>query len=93
MKNVIISCVFCWYTYIATAQIVTTYFEERDAFKSMPALRQTKQQNLPEKRMPQVDVEKLLNEDQLTEGIDVPFRFGQGFEVNYTLKDGTWEEQ
>jgi len=40
-----------------------------------------------------VNVEKLLEEDQLFEGIDMPYRFGQDFEVNYTLKDGIWLEQ
>jgi len=62
--------------------LVFPYYERKDAFQSIPALRQTQHQNIPAKIMPQVNVEKLLEEDQLFEGIDMPFRFGQDFEVN-----------
>lgn len=43
--------------------------------------------------MQQVDVKKLLEEDKATEGLDIPYRFGYGFDTNYTLKDGIWEAQ
>ena len=93
MKNVILLFVFILCVFTATAQVTTTFFKEKDAFKSLPALRQSKSQTLSTKRMPQFDTEKLLREDMENEGMDIPFRFGYGFDVNYTLKDGTWEKR
>jgi len=29
-----------------------------------------------------------LEEDRYLEGLDMPFRFGHGFDVDYTIKDG-----
>ena len=74
----------------AMAQITTTYYERKDAFQMRPEL--ILNQNIPTKRMGKVDVEKLLKEDFENESKGLPFRFGWGFDVNYTLKDGTWEE-
>jgi hypothetical protein len=45
------------------------------------------------KQMPQFDARKMLEEDKELEGLDVPFRFGKGFDVDYTLKDGVWTKQ
>ncbi len=42
--------------------------------------------------MQQVDIKRLLEEDKVTEGMEVPYRFGYGFDVNYSIKDGLWEE-
>jgi len=92
MKNVISLFVFLLCAFNATAQVTATYFEGKDAFESFPALRQTSLQNIAVKRMPTVDTDKLLEEDRLTEGMDVPFRFGYGFDVNYNLNDGEWIE-
>ncbi len=79
-------------TYTITAQVTTTYFESKDAFKLFSTLRQSKSQDFLTKRMPELDTEKLLKEDEENEGLDIPYRFGYGFDVNYTLEDGTWEE-
>ena len=87
----IIYLYLCSYTIIA--QVSSTYFESKDAFKSFPELRHTKIQELTAKKMPPFDIEKLLKEDRETEGMDIPFRFGHGFDVNYTMEDGIWEEQ
>ena len=40
--------------------------------------------------MPSFDLERLKKEDKEMEGVDVPYRFGKGFEVSYTLNDGHW---
>ena len=42
--------------------------------------------------MPNFDVASMLEEDEAVKGIDVPFRFGKGFDVNYSLKDGNWDK-
>jgi len=43
--------------------------------------------------MPSVNVVKLLAEDETERGLDLPFRFGYIFNVNYNLSNsGTWTE-
>jgi len=42
--------------------------------------------------MPKFNVASLLEEDEATKGLNLPFRFGKGFDVDYTLKDGTWDK-
>ncbi|TAL69101.1 MAG: T9SS type A sorting domain-containing protein [Bacteroidetes bacterium] len=44
----------------------------------------------PEIKMPSFDVTELLKEDELLKNLDIPFRFGKGFDVNYSLADGLW---
>ena len=46
------------------------------------------------KKMSRLDVNKLMAEDrELEEGLDVPFRFGLGFDVDYSLNDGVLDTQ
>ena len=93
MKNTLLFFAFFLCAFSVTAQVTTNYFEGKDAFQSLSALRQSKSQILSAKRMPSIDIGKLLEEDRITEEIGgFPFRFGQGFDVNYTLKDGLWDE-
>ncbi len=40
--------------------------------------------------MPGFDINTLLEEDEAVKGMDVPYRFGKGFDVNYSLADGKW---
>ena len=40
--------------------------------------------------MPGFDINRLLEEDEAVKGKDVPYRFGKGFDVNYSLTDGKW---
>ena len=42
--------------------------------------------------MPSFNVKRLLKEDSLRKGLNIPFRFGKGFDVRYSLKDGKWTE-
>ena len=41
-------------------------------------------------KLPKFDIATLLAEDEAIKGLDVPFRFGKGFDVNYSLQDGYW---
>ena len=69
MKNVILSLfafVFCAIT--SSAQVHTSFFQERDAFESFPSLRLTRSDEISTKRMPPVDIEKLKQEDRENEG-------------------------
>jgi hypothetical protein len=73
-----------------SAQVYDYYFENKDAFKTFPQLQTVEGKDITVKRMQPVDVEKLLEEDRELEGLDVPFRFGYAFDVDYTLEDGRW---
>jgi hypothetical protein len=42
------------------------------------------------KTMPSFNVDSLLAEDKELEGLELPFRFGYPFDVNYGLEDGKW---
>jgi len=44
----------------------------------------------PEIIMPRFDINRLLEEDEAVKDMDVPYRFGKGFDVNYSLADGKW---
>ena len=42
--------------------------------------------------MPKFDINLLLEEEEAVKGMDVPYRFGKRFDVNYSLTDGKWTE-
>ncbi len=43
--------------------------------------------------MPSFDIDKLIAEDERNRTLDLPSRFGYGFEVNYNMQNsGTWYE-
>jgi hypothetical protein len=76
-----------------SSQVTSYYFENKDAFAEYPFLKDISKEEIPVKVMPSFDVNKLLQEDKENEGLDIPFRFGYGFDVDYTLEDGIWEER
>ena len=41
-------------------------------------------------KMPSFNKQVLLEEDAANEGLDIPFRFGKGFDTDITLSDGNW---
>ena len=75
------------------AQVPTFVFNDKDAFKFYPAL-STVAKSIPARKMQPIDPQKLLDEDSPNDGVmgGSPFRFGYGFEVNYTLDDGVWDK-
>jgi len=43
--------------------------------------------------MPRFDVKKLLAEDEINKGLDLPYRFGYAFKVDYNMQNsGTWSK-
>lgn len=73
------------------AQVETKYFLKGDTIVSdvHKMIRQSKAAKV--KVIPAFDLEKLRKEDEEMKGEDVPYRFGKGFDVSYTLSDGEWE--
>ena len=94
MKKIVVFLIILAYSVKGFTQVHTAFFENKDAFKHYTMLQTVSLQSIAVKKMQSFDIAKLLNEDKQTEEMsDVPFRFGYGFDVHYTLKDGTWEEQ
>ncbi|MDR2388401.1 MAG: serine protease [Tannerellaceae bacterium] len=78
---------------VVSAQVYEYYFfENRDAFQTFPQLKPVSE-SLLIKSMPLFNIDSLLAEDKELEGLDVPFRFGHAFDVDYTLNDGKWMEE
>lgn len=73
------------------AQVETKTYAKGEAFSKEKFLQS---HQIPNKKfeLPLFDAQKMLNEDELNEGKDVPFRFGKGFDTNLSLKDGEWTE-
>ena len=73
-----------------TAQVTSNIYSEKskvfDLYPQFDKLRTI----APEIIMPGFDINRLLEEDEAVKGMDVPYRFGKGFNVNYSLTDGKW---
>ena len=92
MRNLVLIA-FALSALTTTAQVTTSFFQEKDAFRSFPMLRYSRSQEFETKSMPHgVDRERLLKEDRANENEAFgTSRLGYGFKVNYSLQDGTWE--
>ncbi|MDR0698170.1 MAG: hypothetical protein LBG28_02965, partial [Tannerella sp.] len=93
MKKVLFLFALLWGIFSAEAQVATHIFESKDAFTLFPDLKRRESGKSPVKQMQAVNVEALLKEDEANASMGIPFRFGYGFDVNYTMDDGLWEEQ
>jgi hypothetical protein len=94
MKKILFIFILLTCSVLVNAQVNSTFFESKaELSKSYPRLKTAITQSVPQKKMRSFDVAKLLKEDKQNEGvIDIPFRFGYGFDVSYTLEDGVWEK-
>ena len=72
----------------SNAQVETNYYLNSDKTRS---IFKYSRKNTVVKKMPPFDLEKMRKEDAELEGEDVPYRFGKGFDVNYSFDDGQWE--
>jgi hypothetical protein len=91
MRKQILLVILLGLCFTASSQTPTKFYKEGKA----PALHPKAELNratIPIKRMPAVNNEKLLQRDSIRGKMDVPFRFGKGFEVDFSLKDGKWRE-
>lgn len=79
---------FCSITSIICAQVETHYYCKGEA----PILRKSNIRSVPIKHMPVFDIEKVRKENAEKDARTGLRHFGKGFDVSYTLADGTWEE-
>lgn len=73
------------------SQVSTTFFNDNNALSKVKSLKN----GISAKKtrtFPNVNAIQLLEEDAELEGLDVPFRFGEGFDTNITLSDGEWTD-
>ena len=73
------------------AQVLTRYCSEDDT-DSLISNFLPLSKNTIVKKMPAFDLARMRIEDAEMEGLDVPYRFGKGFDVTYTLSDGLWQD-
>ena len=71
------------------SQVITKAFKLNGVFEAYPKFNHSLS-GVPSVKMPNFNVDSLINEDKKIQEKDVPFRFGKGFDVNYTLNDGSW---
>lgn len=88
----VVFIVFILSTILGTSysQVITEIFPNDSLFVKYPILRLENFSEMPLITMPTFDWEKMVEEDIRNKNKDVPFRFGKGFDVDITLKDGLW---
>ncbi len=92
MKRLIFLIAFNIYLQGVFSQIDTRFFQKGDALRESPLLKSIHSGKIIMKTLPRFDVEALLKEDRELNGMDIPYRFGKGFDVSYTLDDGEWHD-
>lgn len=93
MKKILILFSFVMGTICANSQVVSRYFpKQTGTIEHISAEKQKAMANKRVVEMPAFDVQRMLKEDKEMAGVDVPYRFGKGFDVSYTLDDGSWDE-
>lgn len=86
----ILSFVGCFFfAHAIYSQIETNYFYKGDAFNQVEFIKNNPQANIV-KDMPSFDTQILLDEDNMIQSKDVPFRFGKEFDINIPLSEGFW---
>ncbi|MDR2125488.1 MAG: T9SS type A sorting domain-containing protein [Prevotellaceae bacterium] len=94
MKKKIILLLMLIHSINGLSQVQSAIYENKDALLHYQKIKTSLSKSIPVKKMQSFDVTSLLNEDKQNEDMqDVPFRFGYGFDVDYTLDDGVWETQ
>jgi hypothetical protein len=91
MKKTIIILIGLLNILFTYGQIESRLYPNRDALSKISKVKDRKISSKIRK-MPSFNKQVLLDEDAANKGVDIPFRFGKGFDVNITLSDGSWTE-
>ena len=89
MKQLLVIILLVFSTLHSSAQVETNCYLNSDTIHNNFKF---SRKNTIFKTMPSFDLDKMQKEDAEMEGEDVPYRFGKGFDVFYTLADGQWED-
>ncbi|MDP3441681.1 MAG: hypothetical protein Q8T08_02375 [Ignavibacteria bacterium] len=87
MKKAIIFLILISVLQVARGQVETKFFPKGDVFKQVKPIKDYPKTNKTTK-LPSFDAQKLIDEDELNENMDRPFRFGKGFDTEITLANG-----
>jgi len=91
MKKAIIILTGLFNILFIYGQVESRLFPNHDAFSKISKAKSIHTSSKI-KKMPSFNKQVLLDEDAANEGLDIPFRFGKGFDTNITLSDGNWTE-
>jgi hypothetical protein len=89
MKRTILFFVLISVISMAYGQIETRFFPDGNAFDHVQLIKNHPKATIA-KEFPTFNIQQLIEEDKQKEGVDIPFRFGKGFDTNITLADGKW---
>lgn len=90
MKKLLISLIIVSASISVCGQIETKFLSKKNVLEQT-FLGKVQQRQSAEIKMPAFDLNKLIEEDKMMDGKDVPFRFGNAFNVSYSLEDGQWQ--
>lgn len=74
---------------IVYGQVETKFFPDGDAFNQVKHVREHPKINKT-KELPSFNIHRMIEEDEQSKELDIPFRFGKGFDTNIALADGEW---
>jgi lysyl endopeptidase len=88
MKKYILSVLFVFVIFNLSSQIVTKRTNVKNIDESFKL---SNKASIDILTMPAFDVDKLIVEDEINKGLDLPYRFGYAFKVDYNMQNvGTW---
>ncbi|GET29825.1 trypsin-like peptidase domain-containing protein [Prolixibacter sp. SD074] len=89
MKQSFLTLAILFIINIAYGQVETKFYPNKNAWEQVKHISNHPKSNKI-KTFPSFDAQQLIKEDKQTEGLDIPFRFGKGFDTQIILKDGEW---
>lgn len=88
MKKYLISLVFIIIWANLSAQVLTQKVSSKTIDKTIKLI---DKKGIDVLTMPSFDVSKFLEEDKINKALDLPYRFGYAFKVDYNMQNsGTW---
>jgi len=89
MKKSIIILIGLFNILFVFGQVESRLFPNNDALSKISIAKDISRSSKIQK-WPSFNKQILLDEDAVNEGLDIPFRFGKGFDTDITLSDGNW---
>lgn len=88
MKKYILSIMLVTVIFNLTAQVLT---QKTNSKTIEEQIKLSDKSNIDVLTMPGFDVKKLFEEDEINKGLELPYRFGYSFNVDYDMQNsGTW---
>lgn len=89
MKKIAFLIIIALFPVSLYSQVETHYYQNGDIIHSeFGKIKGLGNNNVV--KMPEFDIQELIEEDKRTENTNSPYRFGKAFNVSFNLNDGTW---